>query len=476
MTKLGRNEPCPCGSGKKYKKCCLASGAYEQHLPPPDVAPTSDDKVEDPANRDFEDLVEQPEIRDAALDYGETDEEEPPVAQSLSQPEPARYPKPREELSDLPAEEEALVDTWWKDFKPLFKKPDVDEMIRRVVGFMEGYPELFVHLGLEHEVLFELGAEAGRRKEWPKYAALLTRIREEHPEMYVRSFSYYDYDLMIERLVAGQFEAIPQFFNFFHQYPDSEPDKARRVTELLAWTGRQDELFAFAKPLAIPMWISPEVIGGWLMLRWLVFAQYVPLLDACGDPDEAARALMDALKQIDIPCGPAFDAETLRREFRFCREAPDVWNPSTCGTAREVAQFYHDVRWNYCAFLHDIKGFPWVRADFLAERLEDYWADRPSGKKPKDAFRFSEERLNKYIAKTCRDFFHVNGVRAISHVEAVWHFVDYLAAHSRIEDEKAKSIRAMCRRLFDLCLRAVDSTDPAPRLMPEFPEMSCLRR
>jgi len=22
--KTGRNDPCPCGSGKKYKKCCLA--------------------------------------------------------------------------------------------------------------------------------------------------------------------------------------------------------------------------------------------------------------------------------------------------------------------------------------------------------------------------------------------------------------------------------------------------------------------
>ncbi len=21
--KVGRNEPCPCGSGKKYKKCCI---------------------------------------------------------------------------------------------------------------------------------------------------------------------------------------------------------------------------------------------------------------------------------------------------------------------------------------------------------------------------------------------------------------------------------------------------------------------
>ena len=22
-SKVGRNEPCPCGSGKKYKKCCM---------------------------------------------------------------------------------------------------------------------------------------------------------------------------------------------------------------------------------------------------------------------------------------------------------------------------------------------------------------------------------------------------------------------------------------------------------------------
>jgi preprotein translocase subunit SecA len=27
--KIRRNDECPCGSGKKYKKCCLASGKYE---------------------------------------------------------------------------------------------------------------------------------------------------------------------------------------------------------------------------------------------------------------------------------------------------------------------------------------------------------------------------------------------------------------------------------------------------------------
>ena len=27
--KIGRNDPCPCGSGKKYKNCCMDSGKYE---------------------------------------------------------------------------------------------------------------------------------------------------------------------------------------------------------------------------------------------------------------------------------------------------------------------------------------------------------------------------------------------------------------------------------------------------------------
>src|SRR6056297_42933 len=30
MSHIGRNEPCPCGSGKKYKKCCLDKDQIEQ--------------------------------------------------------------------------------------------------------------------------------------------------------------------------------------------------------------------------------------------------------------------------------------------------------------------------------------------------------------------------------------------------------------------------------------------------------------
>jgi hypothetical protein len=30
--KIGRNEPCPCGSGKKYKHCCLGKKAAAKNL------------------------------------------------------------------------------------------------------------------------------------------------------------------------------------------------------------------------------------------------------------------------------------------------------------------------------------------------------------------------------------------------------------------------------------------------------------
>ncbi|WP_208543303.1 SEC-C metal-binding domain-containing protein [Marilutibacter alkalisoli] len=26
--KLGRNDPCPCGSGKRFKRCCLTVGSF----------------------------------------------------------------------------------------------------------------------------------------------------------------------------------------------------------------------------------------------------------------------------------------------------------------------------------------------------------------------------------------------------------------------------------------------------------------
>ncbi len=41
MAKIGRNDPCPCGSGSKYKKCCLPKAQVGQPVTPMEQARVS---------------------------------------------------------------------------------------------------------------------------------------------------------------------------------------------------------------------------------------------------------------------------------------------------------------------------------------------------------------------------------------------------------------------------------------------------
>ena len=112
MTKTGRNAPCPCGSGKKYKKCCLETDLAEERSPPPVVEEAEEiggtEVIED---EEFEVIVEDPEIPDGDVWDGEEEEEEEPSADEIREVEPQDYPKPpKDDPPDLPAEQQRLVD------------------------------------------------------------------------------------------------------------------------------------------------------------------------------------------------------------------------------------------------------------------------------------------------------------------------------------------------------------------------------
>ena len=64
MAKIGRNEPCPCGSGKKYKQCCLAKdeAAAPTTSQPPSWRRDYDNLVDLIASR----LLQENELDDAA--------------------------------------------------------------------------------------------------------------------------------------------------------------------------------------------------------------------------------------------------------------------------------------------------------------------------------------------------------------------------------------------------------------------------
>jgi tetratricopeptide (TPR) repeat protein len=86
MAKIGRNDPCPCGSGQKYKRCCLPrdeaaaverARALERERAAARLAPDEDDGLDEASNRVID-----------LIDAGRLDEAEQ-AAQDLLQ----RYPE-----------------------------------------------------------------------------------------------------------------------------------------------------------------------------------------------------------------------------------------------------------------------------------------------------------------------------------------------------------------------------------------------
>ena len=45
--KIGRNDPCPCGSGKKYKHCCYEKDSVKQEVP---AEPEADESAPEDAS------------------------------------------------------------------------------------------------------------------------------------------------------------------------------------------------------------------------------------------------------------------------------------------------------------------------------------------------------------------------------------------------------------------------------------------
>jgi predicted Zn-dependent protease len=82
MSKVGRNEPCPCGSGKKYKRCCLerdrvaeVARVQEKQLALRDVMRAMADHLQG----DFDDVEETEERADEVqelVEAGQLDDAE----------------------------------------------------------------------------------------------------------------------------------------------------------------------------------------------------------------------------------------------------------------------------------------------------------------------------------------------------------------------------------------------------------------
>lgn len=467
MADIGRNEQCHCGSGKKYKKCCLEKDQAERIAATPVGGGAGASWSESEVGDDFDAYDPERPEPERCQEWDDDDDlpDQYVIAEDLYEP----YPEPPDDLPDRSPEADRLVDDWWRTAMTHYgKKLDADAMLVHLTNFMDQHPSLVAHLALNSEYLFELGAELARRREWSRYANLLLRLREHHPDAYVGGFGYFDYDLIVDQLACGRAKDVPRFFTLFHQYPTSNRDKATKVIELLAWAGMQDALFEFVKPLPPPPGAAPDEAGITISNHWLAFTQYVPFLDAHADPAIAAREIAEAMDDLLVRDGPYREDSFVEFELRRCQEPPSVGDFRACRTRTDVEDFYGSVAWNFSGFLKESRGFPWVRAHFLAMALQFYWRWRADNGRPKEPFQFDAQVMELFVCRSCRDITVIDGVRAASFLEASWHLADYLLACGLVDELERDRVHEMCSDLFRRCLPTLDATDPVPRLMPEF--------
>ena len=120
MGQVGRNQPCPCGSGKKYKRCCLAQDearAADHRRAPATGAVAWDDDDLDAASNAVVDLIHA----------GRLDEAEAAARAVL-----VRYPDVVDGLERLGMVYEARGD-----------RQQAAHYYRQAVGFILAHPEGF---------------------------------------------------------------------------------------------------------------------------------------------------------------------------------------------------------------------------------------------------------------------------------------------------------------------------------------------
>jgi len=139
MSKVGRNDPCPCGSGKKYKKCCL-NKHYEQRQ---EAAAEQRRREEEGFMDGILPLRDEPPYEPAEHDVDEPDEE---IEDEPDSNEEWWY-ELEDRLFDTESSEE-LVEVATKALteSPTFTPANAYELVERLMGELleEDKPELCV--------------------------------------------------------------------------------------------------------------------------------------------------------------------------------------------------------------------------------------------------------------------------------------------------------------------------------------------
>lgn len=341
---VGRNDPCPCGSGKKYKKCCLA-------------------KDEAAARQGYIQRAEAQ--RELARAFASPPAEPPPLPES----------PPRDPLDQAHGE-------LWEQFEAA-EPAELPALFRRALAEREP---------LDADLAFEMVCAIRDNHDRAVFAEALDALREQRPELYERDAPYYLDWKIGDALATGDLAVLPELTAALAATAGQDVDTFYIALDKLAYHGQlalADQMMAQALPHVLEAeglvpWAADEFVRRALDLT--LFARFEQ------NPDLQANdsQLIAALERF-APVDPARLARHIALlsgqeerswsldDFAFRRHARGDREHDRDEAGDPAAVQLNDLSLAFLGELHRQDGVSLAKGDLARRSLIRYILDRHAG-------------------------------------------------------------------------------------------------
>ena len=365
---VGRNDPCPCGSGKKYKKCCLRKDLEAERL--------------------------QREAEQAAA-----------AVMPALPPPPPRSPAPPAPDPEPLDPHVAALDARWEEFNA------EEDREGQIAIFLRSMDDGLLDDEMAFEMLNVIYYRSLEHDGRDRFDALVATLRERLPDVYASDAHYYLDWLMTNALVTGRLDDIPALAREMGPTAGAHIDTFENTIEMLAYHG---QLAALVEMMAVA-W--PEVRGSSDILPWGVdefttrAVDYV-IFDYLGrtstpdagdpgllaaiapyaavDPQRLARYLAHLLGQADRHWTmDDFKIERRRRSRSMSDDADEETSRQDEGSEN---LYYLSVE--FLGYLRREEAVPYTKGELARSNLLEYILERHDGELEPDDSPFGERKAS----------------------------------------------------------------------------------
>ncbi len=436
---VGRNDPCPCGSGKKYKKCCLAEEEEEARK-----------------------AQQQPLV--VELTPKVSLQTEPTLPSESALPSPARAPHSNIEV--------------WNARYDEFEAADYEERIA-IFNRTLDEPEL-MNGEMAFEMLHSLFPQTIEHNERNRFDSLVESLRECLPEVYRQEAGYLLEKRIFNALVMGRPDLVHSLSLEMAALADRLIDQWSQVEECLAYHGYLNTLLD-AMRLAWPKirtsrhiaWGLSEIANQAVQYELYNYAAQTsaPRGD---DPvllEQLKFFLDDGLELDRIAAEIAGLTNQTERQWSLeefyapARRPSKGWKKYKAETTEALGnESLTDLTVEFVGYAHRVEGVPYTKAGLARGEFQASISGQKAGKLEPHSLCPNYKQLDQHLG-TLLGFLNHQPYKAGALMELVPTWMRFLQSRGLIGDEQVQRTLAEVAPLTKTLLKIFKGSNSDPALV-----------